>query len=73
MYVMAASEIFQRLVNLTDLYLEVSFFEIYGNKLFDLLENRRKIVCREDGNQRVNIIGLKVSLENQAIKVTFLC
>jgi kinesin family protein 2/24 len=36
----------------------VSFFEIYGGKLFDLLNGRSKLVTREDGQRSVNIIGL---------------
>ncbi|KAH7365804.1 hypothetical protein KP509_18G047500 [Ceratopteris richardii] len=37
----------------------LSFFEIYGGKLFDLLNDRRKLCMREDGRQQVCIIGLK--------------
>ncbi|EME26569.1 Kinesin-13A [Galdieria sulphuraria] len=37
----------------------ISFFEIYGAKLFDLLNGRRRIECREDAKQRVRIIGLE--------------
>ncbi len=29
-------------------------------KLFDLLNNRKKLVAREDGNAKVNIVGLQV-------------
>ena len=36
----------------------VSFFEIYGGKLFDLLNNRKPLVKREDGNNKVQIRGL---------------
>ncbi|XP_078428204.1 ATP binding microtubule motor family protein [Wolffia australiana] len=36
----------------------VSFFEIYGGKLFDLLNDRRKLCMREDGKQQVCIVGL---------------
>ncbi|XP_073109094.1 kinesin-like protein KIN-13B [Elaeis guineensis] len=37
----------------------VSFFEIYGGKLFDLLNDRRKLCMREDGKQKVCIVGLQ--------------
>ncbi|KAH7433839.1 hypothetical protein KP509_07G088400 [Ceratopteris richardii] len=37
----------------------LSFFEIYGGKLFDLLTDRRKLCMREDGRQQVCIVGLK--------------
>ncbi|KAJ6799321.1 kinesin-like protein KIN-13B [Iris pallida] len=37
----------------------VSFFEIYGGKLFDLLSDRRKLCMREDGKQQVCIVGLQ--------------
>ncbi|RWR73375.1 kinesin-like protein KIN-13B [Cinnamomum micranthum f. kanehirae] len=39
--------------------LYVSFFEIYGGKLFDLLNERRKLCMREDGKQKVCIVGLQ--------------
>jgi len=38
----------------------VSYFEIYGDKLFDLLQRRKELQCREDRKQHVNIIGLTV-------------
>jgi hypothetical protein len=37
----------------------VSCFEIYGGKLFDLLNARQALVMREDGRGRVCIVGLK--------------
>ncbi|ONK61600.1 uncharacterized protein A4U43_C08F31650 [Asparagus officinalis] len=37
----------------------LSFFEIYGGKLFDLLSDRRKLCMREDGRQQVCIVGLQ--------------
>ena len=33
--------------------------EIYGGKLFDLLNDRKKLVMREDGAKMVNIVGLR--------------
>ncbi|GAV64486.1 Kinesin domain-containing protein [Cephalotus follicularis] len=37
----------------------VSFFEIYGGKLYDLLSDRKKLFMREDGKQQVCIVGLQ--------------
>ncbi|KAE8680979.1 Kinesin-13A [Hibiscus syriacus] len=37
----------------------VSFFEIYGGKVFDLLNDRKKLFMREDGKQQVCIVGLQ--------------
>jgi len=37
----------------------VSFFEIYGGKLYDLLNDRNKLVNREDGSANVHIVGLQ--------------
>ncbi|KAK6941527.1 Kinesin motor domain, partial [Dillenia turbinata] len=39
--------------------LHVSFFEIYGGKIFDLLNDRKKLCMREDGKQQVCIVGLQ--------------
>ncbi|XP_044463183.1 kinesin-like protein KIN-13B [Mangifera indica] len=39
--------------------LHVSFFEIYGGKVFDLLNDRKKLCMREDGKQQVCIVGLQ--------------
>jgi len=38
----------------------VSYFEIYGDKLYDLLQRRKELQCREDRKQQVNIVGLTV-------------
>ena len=37
----------------------VSFFEIYGGKVFDLLNNRDVLRCLEDKNKMVRVVGLK--------------
>ncbi|KAL7603758.1 hypothetical protein Lser_V15G18183 [Lactuca serriola] len=39
--------------------LHFSFFEIYGGKLFDLLNDRKKLCMREDGSKQVCIVGLQ--------------
>ena len=38
--------------------LQVSFFEIYAGKLYDLLNGRQKLCPREDGKQNVCVVGL---------------
>lgn len=47
---------------LRDVELYVSCFEIYGNKVFDLLNMRKKLNILEDGKKKVCVVGLKVSL-----------
>ncbi|CAN8259093.1 unnamed protein product [Cochlearia groenlandica] len=37
----------------------LSYFEIYGGKLYDLLSERKKLCMREDGRQQVCIVGLQ--------------
>uniref|UniRef100_A0A7N0ZRK4 Kinesin-like protein n=1 Tax=Kalanchoe fedtschenkoi TaxID=63787 RepID=A0A7N0ZRK4_KALFE len=37
----------------------LSYFEIYGGKLYDLLSDRKKLMMREDGRQQVCIVGLQ--------------
>jgi kinesin family member 2/24 len=36
----------------------LSFYEIYCGKLYDLLNNKEVITCREDAKQQVNLVGL---------------
>lgn len=36
----------------------ISFYEIYGTRLHDLLGNRAKLECREDVDNEVQIVGL---------------
>lgn len=42
-----------------DVRLFVSCFEIYGGKLFDLLNSRKRLDMREDGKKNVCIVGLE--------------
>ncbi|GIL77938.1 hypothetical protein Vretimale_6530 [Volvox reticuliferus] len=42
-----------------DISLCVSCFEIYGNKVFDLLNQRKKLNILEDGKRKVVVVGLK--------------
>lgn len=56
LYLLAAIDIFERLEANQMIYL--SFYEIYGGKLYDLLNNRNKLFAREDSKGNVNIVGL---------------
>lgn len=58
----AAADILQYLERpeLRDVELYVSCFEIYGNKVFDLLNMRKKLNILEDGKKKVCVVGLKV-------------
>lgn len=51
-----------------DLY--VSFFEIYGGRLFDLLNNKNKLQVLEDKNQKVQIFGLEEREANSYEEMT---
>jgi kinesin family protein 2/24 len=60
LYAMAVRDLFDTLRTVPQpTRVIVSFFEIYGSKLFDLLAERKQILCREDGKQKVNIVGLR--------------
>ncbi len=64
LYVLAAQDFFTLITQnpayrSLGLQVWVSFFEIYGGKLFDLLNDRAKLVSREDAAKAVNIVGLK--------------
>jgi len=63
LYAMAARDMFRLLQSggekLASLQVFCSFFEIYGGKLFDLLNDRKKLVMREDGAKNVQIVGLR--------------
>ena len=61
LYALAARDIFTAIATYDpfhDIELYVSFFEIYGGKLFDLLNERARLVCREDAQKAVNVVGL---------------
>lgn len=58
LYLLAAYDICSLLESYPELTLHVSFYEIYCGKLFDLLNNRELVHCREDHQQKVNIVGL---------------
>ena len=56
LYLQAAKDLYTNLAEGHTIV--VSFFEIYGGKLFDLLNEREKLECREDGKGVVNVCGL---------------
>ena len=58
LYLLASYDIIQFLNLYTDLELYISFYEIYCGKLYDLLNDRAIVYCREDGKQQVNIVNL---------------
>ncbi|KAI9013848.1 P-loop containing nucleoside triphosphate hydrolase protein [Phycomyces nitens] len=60
LYVLAAKDIFNRLgqKKYSHLTASIGFYEIYQNKLYDLLNQRKGLVPRNDGNNNVVIAGL---------------
>ena len=61
MYMLAGCDIFNILSNYSKFFgfkILVSFYEIYCDKLFDLLNNKNKLETREDKKHNINIIGL---------------
>ena len=60
LYVLAARDIFQTMKarNSDDLNVYISCFEIYGGKLYDLLNCRGTVKCLEDSKQQVHLSGL---------------
>ncbi|KAM8886441.1 uncharacterized protein AB9W97_013530 isoform 2-T4 [Spinachia spinachia] len=62
LYALAVLDIFAYL-STTDkqspLLVHVSFFEIYCGQLYDLLDHRKRLFAREDGQKVVHIVGLR--------------
>eukprot|EP00741_Cyanophora_paradoxa_P011023 tig00020553_g10655.t1 len=61
LYLLACKDMYRILKRAENQHLSVfvSFFEIYGGKLFDLLNDRKKLCAREDAKQNVCIVGLR--------------
>mmetsp|Transcript_28837 Transcript_28837/g.86576 ORF Transcript_28837/g.86576 Transcript_28837/m.86576 type:complete len:557 (+) Transcript_28837:11-1681(+) len=61
-YAMAAADVFRYnelpANKAKNLSVSVSFFEIYGGKVFDLMNARKRLRVLEDGKQQVNVVGL---------------
>jgi kinesin family protein 2/24 len=58
LYLLAAQDIIGTLTQFPQLYLSISFYEIYGTKLLDLLNEKKEVKCLEDDKQKINIRGL---------------
>lgn len=60
MYILAAQDIFTLLSDpvYEGFMIEISFYEIYCGKLFDLLNGRNAVMARVDAKERVQIMGL---------------
>ena len=61
LYALAAADIFQTVAQRASEELEVgvAFFEVYGKKLFDLLNERTEVKCMENCFSKVQILGLQ--------------
>lgn len=62
LYALAAEDIFVHLHTseaATALFIWISFYEIYCGQLYDLLNGRKRLFAREDGNHEVQIVGLR--------------
>lgn len=61
LYLLSAYDIIQMLDKKEYEHLDiwVSFYEIYCNKLYDLLNERNTLYAREDGKQNICIVGLQ--------------
>jgi kinesin family member 2/24 len=62
-YALSAKDVFKLAVKPKykekDLIIGVSFFEIYGGKVYDLLNRKKKLRVLEDGQGMVNVVGLE--------------
>ncbi|CAO3587768.1 unnamed protein product [Absidia cylindrospora] len=60
LYIMAAKDIFEMLEDpdYNHLSASIGFYEIYQGKLYDLLNKRKQLIPRDDGNSNVVITGL---------------
>ena len=60
LYLLAAKDLFKFIQSNNEGYhINASYFEIYCGKLYDLLNNRKKLHAREDAKSNINIVGLK--------------
>ncbi|XP_036310135.1 kinesin-like protein KIF2B [Pipistrellus kuhlii] len=62
-YALAAEDVFRLLHAAAyaklDLHVYGTFFEIYGGKVFDLLNCKKQLQVLEDGSQQVHVVGLQ--------------
>jgi len=61
MYLLAGRDLFQK-ANPAGISVYISFYEIYGGKLFDLFHGRKRLEAREDAHKNVIIAGLQEKL-----------
>jgi len=59
LYVLAAKDIFRYLEAYPRLSIYVSYFEIYGGKFYDLLNDRKRLQLQEDAHGAVHTVGLQ--------------
>ncbi|XP_027745190.1 kinesin-like protein KIF24 [Empidonax traillii] len=62
LYALAAKDIFRHLEaspSGKDLFVFISFYEIYCGQLYDLLNGRKRLYAREDSKHVVQIVGLQ--------------
>lgn len=67
-YALAATDVFKLNKSAKhknkDLLISASYFEIYGSKVFDLLNKRKRLRVLEDGNQQVQVCELEEKIVN---------
>lgn len=61
-YVLAGRDLFEKASNSSGITVYISFYEIYGGKLFDLFHGRKRLEAREDAHKNVVIAGLQEKL-----------
>ena len=77
LYLFSAYDIFSLLSREEYQHLEIwiSFYEIYCGKLFDLLNDRKSLIAREDGKSNIVIVGLTerqvLNLEQMMIIINY--
>jgi len=59
LYVLAGRDLFEKAKKMKGVTVCVSFYEIYGGKLFDLFHGRKRLEAREDQHKNVVISGLQ--------------
>lgn len=72
----AASDIFEIMKSVPEFQgasLHVSCYEIYGGKVFDLLNDRQRLEVREDAKRRVQVVGLKEIMVSDLQGLSKLC
>ena len=57
-YALSAEDCFKRLQRHPELTIAVSFFEIYSNKVFDLLNKKARLSVLEDKNGSIRVVNL---------------